>query len=704
MAAPKFGIDIDTAVSELALDVETAVDFMSSEFEGDWATAEKYFAGETDLEDVDGRSNVVKTEVRDAIRNVTPSVMRTLLQARKIVEYIPNDVKYGAWAEQQALYITQLFWQCDGYRQLLTAWHQAARLKATPLKAYWIEDPLPDYFSYTKLTLDRVEMIMEDPEVEVEEITLSPQGGDEDDMSVPAVQLYDVSGYKYKQNGKLKFEAIPIYEFFIDRNSNGIQHSIEYGVHGHRRTVTVDEAISLGLDYDDWLSLDSEDPEISRYQEQSYWRRGYQRRSDEADSDDLLNHRFLLTEAYKRYDLNGTGRPQLYRFWLGGTGHVLLDYEEVEESPFELMEIDPQPFAALGHSIADITVREQDTGTSLLRATIDNAHMANNPRHFADPTRVNFDDLTNHAVGAPGRIKGEYAIQTVSIPFTGQALLPLMQYLDQDVQQKTGVTKAAQGLDPDAMQSTDKQAVMNTIQLSQGQVELMVRNIIETGLIPIFRKLLKLSVRHLDPIQLVKTKGKLVPVPQGLFDPDLAARPNVGLGTASQQERAQTLAFVLQKQEAIMQQMGPDNPFTSLSQIYNTIEDLVELGGVVDVGRYFNIVTPDIEAQLAKQKAEEAERMREEQLRNQPMDPAQALIFTESKKAEVRKYEVLADAQKDNRELQYRALKDSEDLDLERDKLVQNRVIELMKIGKERANAKIKAEQQSNSVKLSAPE
>lgn len=700
MAKQKYGIDLDTALSELHTEVETAVNFFASEFEGDWATAEKYFAGETDLEEFAGRSNVVKTEVRDAIRNATPSIMRSLLHAKKIVEYIPSDVRYGAWAEQQALYITQLFWKCDGYRQLLAAWHQAARLKATPLKAYWLEDPLPDYFEYTKLTLDRVEMLINDPELELEEIEFAEQD-DADDLSLPAIPLYNVSGYRYKKNGKIVFQAIPIYEFFINRNADGIADAVEYGIHGHTRDVTVEEAISLGLEYDDWQSLDSSDPEIRNYSEQSYWRRGYQKHSeDEASGDDLLSHVFLLTEVYKRYDLKGTGRPQLYRFWLGGTSYTYIDHEEVEESPFELMEIDPQPFSPLGNSLADITIREQDTSTSLLRATIDNAHMANNPRHFADPTRVNFDDLMNHAIGAPGRIKGEYQVQTVTTPFTGQFLLPLLDYLDRDTQMKTGVTKAAYGLDPDAMQSTDKNAVINTIQMSQGQVELMLRNMIETGLIPIFRKILRLSIRHMDPIQLVKTKGQLVPVPQGVFDPDMAAIPNVGLGTTSPQEKAQTLAFILQKQEAVMQQMGPDNPFTSLSQIYNTLEDLVELGGIIDVGRYFNIVTPDIEKKLAEQKAKEAERMRQEQLQNKPMDPAQALIFTESKKAEVRQLEVLTDAQKHNRDLEYKALKDSEELDIQRDKLVQDRVIELMKLGKDRANARIKAEQKGNNTKL----
>ena len=82
-------------------------------------------------------------------------------------------------------------------------------------------------------------------------------------------------------------------------------------------------------------------------------------------------------------------------------------------------------------------------------------------------------------------------VQVVQTPSQIQSTLPMLQWTSQLSQDKVGVTKAAQGLDPSAMQSTDKEAVQNTIQLSQGQVELAVRNIIETGIVNIFRKLLK---------------------------------------------------------------------------------------------------------------------------------------------------------------------------------------------------------------------
>lgn len=675
--ARKKKLKVEDVIPELSLFIEDSVDFMSSEFEDDWELAEAYYAGKTRMPSTVGRSNVVKTEVRDAIRNTMPSIMRTLLQARKIVEYIPNSVTVAPWVEQQAEYVTQLFWESDGYSQIYNCVLDAAKLKIGPVKTYYIEDPDPVYFKTTKVTQQQIEELLAAPDISIEDIVERDEDG--------PITLYDVEGYQEFPDGRIYIESINPAEFFINRNATSIQNAIEEGVHGHRRSITVGAAIEMGLDFPNWVELDDEDPEQDEFEESTYYRRGYQKRNEQDyTSEDTLKHRFLLTEAYVTYDLNNTGRPQLYKFFLGGTSYKYIDHEEVEDSEFDLVQIDPIPHSAVGRSLADLLINEQDTNTSLLRATIDNAHASNNPRLAADPLKTNFDDLRSQRIGAHIRSKSDSPIQTVAIPFTGGQLLPLLQYLDMDTQNKVGVTKAAQGLDPDAMQSTDKNAVINTIQTSQGQVELMVRNIVETGLIPIFKKLLKLSARHMPAVQLMRTKGNLIPVSISTFDPNLIAIPNVGLGTASPMMKKQALMFVLQQQKEFMQTMGMNNPFTSYTQIYNTLEDLAELDGIMNVSRYFKMVTPEVEKRLAQAQQAAAAKQQKEG----PVDPSKALVAIEQVKAGVKEKEILSDQIMEERKLAQKAFEAQMKADLERDKLAQDRVIEFTKLGQEQANAK----------------
>lgn len=693
------GIELEDAVSELGVLISNATEFQASNLEADWATAERYYNGDCDLEEFDGRSNVVKTEVRDAIRNVMPSVMRVLMQSRKPVQYIPSNPLHGRWVEQQSEYVTSLFYKNDGYMQLYYAILEAFKLKKGILKAFWEPDPNPEYFYYTKVPFSTVEEMLADPLIQLTDFT-------EAETELGDVDLYDVKGYKTHENGRIVMEAVPNYEFFISENCNSIEQALRMGVHGQRYIVTVAEAMDLGLDYDgNWLTLGSEDPEQTDHVSSSTQRRGHTKRAMNAvASVDVLKHEFLLTEAYVSYDIEGMGRPQIYRFYLGGVNHTYLHHEQVEDSPFSLVLPIPIPHSASGHSLADLTITEQDTHTSLLRAMIDNAHAANDAKIAADPTKTNFEDIMNTAINAPIRKRAGDTLQVIQIPFTGQGNLQTLQYLDQDIQNKLGITKAAQGLDPDALQSTDKDAVLNTIATAQGQTELMVRNIVETGLIRLFRILLRLSIQHMSPQQIMVTKGKVIPVNTNMFDPDAAAIPNVGLGTANPQQKVQALGFVLQRQEQYIEKFGPNNPFTSYAQIYNTMEDILEAQGVYNVERYFNIVTPEVEKQWAREQQKKQQAMLQQQQANQPVDPSKALMQIEQEKRQVDKIKLLGEQRYKERDLSLKALTSAEDFDIKRDELAQSRVIDLLKIkedaDKRQADEKIKREQASSKPKV----
>lgn len=687
-----FGISLDDVVRELRVQCEDATNFATAELEDEWTKAEKYYNGEVDLEEFDGRAKVVKTETRDAIRNLMPTIMRILMQARMPVQYIPSNVHHAQWVDQQGEFICQLFYRMGGYMELYQAIMEALKLKMGIMKTVWESDPRPKFERYTMLPFNQFKELVDDEQFEIDHFDEN-----ENDPS-----FYDIEGYRNHLNGCIRIEAVPNYEFFISRNVNSIEMALDRGVHGQKALITVSEALDMGLQYDDWISLDREDPEQSDHTSSSQERRGYNKDdSDVLASKDLGKHQFTLHEVYGRFDLDNTGRARTYRFYLGGSSYRYIHHEEVDDSPYALILPIPVPHTVYGHSIADLTIHEQDTSTSLLRATIDNAHAANGARIAADPTKTNFDDVMNHALNAPIRKRAGDTLQLIQIPFTGQGNLGLLQYLDSDIQNKVGVTKAAQGLDPDALQSTDKDAVLNTIATSQGQAELMVRNIVETGLIRLFRLVMRLAVRHMDPMQLMKTKGKVIPISLKNFDPDAAAVPNVGLGTATPQQQMMALNFVYGQQKEYMQQFGPNNPFTSMAQMYNTLEDLLEAQNLYNVERYFNIVTPEVEAEWARQQERRMEAMRREQQENAPMDPGKALFMAEQIKAQVKQGEMVANATIKQEELRLKAIEIETKDDRERDELVQNRVIELAKIKANNLNDDIEKEQDTNDSRQS---
>ena len=191
MTKDKAGISLDAAVIELATEIESSVEFIASEFAETWAKAEKYFAVGVDAKDVVGRSTVVKTTVRDSIRSLKPSVMRVLLHARKIVEYIPSSVETAQFVEQQGTYVTQLFWANNGYRVMYDAVDESMKKKIGPIKTYWESNPTPKFFSMTGITADDVELLKNSEDYDVEKIEehVVPSGVER----VDGVDLFDAA-------------------------------------------------------------------------------------------------------------------------------------------------------------------------------------------------------------------------------------------------------------------------------------------------------------------------------------------------------------------------------------------------------------------------------------------------------------------------------------------------------------------------------
>ena len=651
-------IEVDDAAPELTADVERAVNFIVSEFSENWEDAQKYYNGDSNVPKVEGRSKVTSTNVRDAIRNLRPSLLRIFLHADSIVEYIPDGLAQQALAHAQSKYVNSLFFRIGGYRALYDAIQNAALKKNGILMYWWDDQPTLEHYDLSLLTEDNLDALSQEDGVSIIETELVSEIGV---MGEP-IALYNATVAKEMVGGSIKVANVPLSEFFIDENATCISDAV---VHGHRRSMPVYEAMALGLAFEDLEGLDDYDPETNEFMGESEKRRGYAKTRYSTEKDPL-NKRVLVTCAYKRYDFEGTGVPQLYKFYLGGTQYKYLYHEKVKNSPYVSICLDYEPTAFWGKSIFDLQQQEQDTQTSLLRATCDNAHAANNRRLAVHEQLVNMEDVLNPALGAPIRVRAPGQIQEIGVQSSVGAMLPLLQYLQQQSEIKVGVTNAAMGLDHDALQSTTREAAQNTIQLSQGQVEVMARNVAE-GLTDLFAGLLDLSMRHMPRQQVFEMSGEFIEVDQSVFNPRFAMRPNVGLGTGQKEDKIAGLSFVLERQKEVIAQYGPMNPIVPIQNYYNTLSDMAQIYGIHSFSRYFSPITQDT--------LQELQEIIQAQAENQPMDPAKAMLEAEQLKAQLRAQEKQLEFTLEQRdkalERRIRALEFAATDDLERDRMVQ---------------------------------
>jgi hypothetical protein len=309
--------------------------------------------------------------------------------------------------------------------------------------------------------------------------------------------------------------------------------------------------------------------------------------------------------------------------------------------------------------------------------------MTNNPRIGIVDGAVNIDDVLNNEIGAIVRMRQAGSVQELTVPFTAGQTLGALTYMDQLVENKTGVSRASMGLDPDAMQSTTKAAVTATIQAQAGQVEVMVRNLAD-GMKRLFKIMLELHVKNTDEEQMMRMNGRFVPVDPRVWNAEMDVSINVGLGTGREEEKMMALQQTLQIQQQVYQTYGPFNGMVSLTNIRNTLTDLMATAGIRNSDRYYAPITPEVEQQLLmlQQQAQ--------QQQAQGSDPNQAFLAAEQIKAQ-------AKMQSDMAKLQLDAQKAVAQDDRERDKMAQDLMVDAAKIygqyGTAVDVARVKAEQ-----------
>ena len=642
-----------------------AVDFVESEISQSRIKAQRYFDGEVDIGHEDGRSKVVATKVRDTIRAVKPSLMRVFLSSARPVEFVPRGPEDVMMADQATEYMHYVFNQNDGYRVLNDAFHDALVKKVGVVKAYWETKYRAEIFTYSNLTDEEYTLLVSDDDVTVlEHSVIAGLSMDEFGMEVE-MPIHDLKISRKMPEGKMRIDSVPPEEFFVNSQARNIDDAY---IVAHRTEMRVGELVEMGFDFEDVVDLGGMYGSDDQTEAEMIERQGYAQDDYDDEPADPAMRPVAVTEAYMKIDVDGTGIPVLHRLICGGTSYKLLDFEPWDEIPFAVFEIDPEPHTFFGRSLAEIVMDDQDASTAILRGVLDNVAMTNNPRIGIVDGAVNIDDVMNNEIGAIVRMRQAGAVQELTVPFTAGQTLGALTYMDQLVENKTGVSRASMGLDPDAMQSTTKAAVQATIQAQAGQIEVMVRNLAD-GMKRLFKIMLNLHVKNTDEEQMMRMNGQFVPVDPRVWNAQMDVNVNVGLGTGREEEKMIALQQALQMQQQIYQTYGPYNGMVSLTNIRNTLSDLMAAAGIRNSDRYYAPITPEVEQQLL-QMQQQAQQAAAQQV--QP-DQNAAFVQIEEIKAQTK-------MQSDMMKLQFEQQKAIADNDLKRDQMAQDLLVDAAKV------------------------
>jgi hypothetical protein len=640
-------------------------------------------------EEDDGWSKVVSSDVSDSVEWILPALLKTFTSTDKAVSFEPTTAKDVAGADQATDACNYVFYkQNNGFLVLYTAIKDMLTVRNCAVM--WRKETKEAVSSvpFKGATQEMLAMLMKEQDAEIEAVNQVPMMGPDgqpvlDQMGQPVI-AYDGRLKKIEKRTICKVEAFSPEDLLIDREwTSPLLQDCPYVSRLMR--VTMSDLKEMGLTVDDDEDLEASDQvsgtstrlsDVQRIDTSSLGYGDEENFGDESMSDGWLRIEFVLV------DMDGDGiaeRRCIYRLQ-----DKILKNEVVSHVPIATASPILNTHRWDGQSIWDLVSDLQKLHTELLRQTLNNLYLTNNPRTkvLTDSNwspLANLDDLLDSRPGGILRQRDPNAISEQVTPFSAGASMPMLEYVQGMRENRTGVSRTSMGMNPDSMNNTATGRQIDQ-SASQQRVELIARIIAETLIKPIFQGILKVLTDGDMQKLAFRLRDEFVEYDPNEWRDSYDMTINVGLGTGDTQMKAQQLGSIYQMQQAGMQ-MGLATP----KNLYHTMAKIVENSGFKDVQNFIQDPAnappapppqPPIEMQLAQMKIQ-ADAQKSQAQAQQDIQKFQAETQMNNQVEELKAQAKLQEIQA-NLELQ--ASNDQRDSEREMMKMQHSQQIDMMKM------------------------
>jgi hypothetical protein len=552
------------------------------------------------------RSGVVSRDVADTIGWMLPDIIRVFTASDRMAVAEPVGEEDLQFARQATDGMNYVFWKDNkGYEVIYSATWDALLVGNGIVKTYYDKTPVYTTSFHSGLDEDqRAQLLMEDDEGEAPKVLaqsekqvmdVDPQTG----MPVE-VTLYDLKIKRKKADGKFIIECIPPENFLIHEDAKSTDEA-PFTAHWERKTRS--DLIAMGYDKDEVFSI----PEAGRNETAEEAAR--RTNSGSNDASDKSMELVDYYECFIKIDVDDDGEAELVRVCQGGGQNgKLLHWETWEdENPFDDIPCEPIPHRWTARSVYDETADVAEIKTVLARQGLNNLYATNNPQRHVAGKVDNTDELVNPTFGGVVYTPQGTTITDLVVPFVANHVFEAMAQQDEVIQRRTGVSRQGMALDPETLQNQTATASQQQHDASYSQVEQIARNMAEWGWSKVFRKLLKLLIKHQGPRSLMMN-GKAIEIDPRFWNADMDVTINVGLGTGSRDRDLLHLQGVLATQTGLIDRFmaagAMEDAIDMLPKIVRTMEKMAESAGIRNPEDFYPEYTQEKVAQLKQMAAQ----------------------------------------------------------------------------------------------------
>jgi len=574
----------------------TSLDYLAGTLADERAENMELYLGDKtrELSAQEGRSSVVSMDVQEAVESMMPYLMKVFCSGDEVVKFNPKSQEDVKPSEQETDYVNHVIINQNNFYLVANQWFKDSLInKNGYVKFWWDETENVSEEHYEGLTDEELQMLLDDKSVEVIEYESEPaefnpeianiieaaEAGDPQAQQIitSLPKLHEVKVKVTNVKGKVCIEPCPPEEILVSADERSIDpNSVRF--FEHRKWVTISDLREMGYKVDDDIPDDSStllqsEEWLSRneFAEEETWR-------DETQTG--ANRKVVYREAYVLIDFDGDGITERRQICI--VGDTILNNETVDLVPFACITPYIMPHRHVGRALADYVKDIQVIKSVILRNVLDNFYASNNGR-WAISDKVNLDDMLVSRPGGVVRVDGTPSAELmplVSNPI-GNAAFPLMEYLDTNKENRTGITRYNQGLDANSLNKTASgiNQIMNAAQAKQ---ELIARTFAETGVKQLFAGVHKLLLQHSRQQEIVRLRNEWVPVDPRQWKTRTDMTVAVGLGTGNKQEMLVQIMQILQVQKEALQ-IGIATP----QNIYESCIELTKNAGFKDGDKYW---------------------------------------------------------------------------------------------------------------------
>ena len=622
--------------SELA----RAVDYATTSLKNTRRRAWDYYLNRPRGDELEGRSGVQDTSVRDCVHSLMAAIMPSYASDH-VIAYEPmgpNDIDQ-AKAESEA--VNNLFTESNmGYLQLSNAVQDCLLFRNGIMKVHIMERE------------EKVTRTFDAPVADV--LAQAPEAENWEFIGTNDQGLNQFSGTVQQQ--KLITESIEPAYFYTDPNQQD-QDLIDSDflselVYFSRSELlamdikpsivrdlpaTPDKATSDGQGFSntditakfiDGLSDIQQASTSDRDQIECYW-------------------------VHIKIDRDGDGLSERWRFLVSHTEFLLDD--EVEFFPYCSGAAWPVPHRWSGLSVYDLLRITQDNRTNALRQLNDNLNVANNQRPVYDPGETKAEDVANGAPGRGIRSKNPGNVAWMPVQDIVSNSIAFLQYTDSIRSEQVGATLDLQS--PDSQTVASISGISAEMQLAPRELmaQHISRNIAET----LVRNLFVLIHRTLRtqwnlPIMYVKS-GDWQETNPAQWQPRVRLNVSVGLSPGERRRMQQSLQYVHQMQLQLIQG-GMANITTNLNGFHKSLTDWMKSVELPSHEGYF--LDPEgqesRQGQQAAAQQAQAQQQAQEQAQQQQQQMQQFAMQLEGMTVKIDKQEADQDQTQADNELRFK--------------------------------------------------